>query len=326
MRGTGAVAALLDIAAAAMALILSPSRARLEAAPPAAAPLWPGPRAGRLLAATCLAGAILLALEVVWVRFLLLFLSGTSAAFASMLAVVLVGIAAGSFAASLWAGRDPSAHRWLPGLALLAGLASVLAYITFDRALDLAGAEYTETARAVFLESIWLMLPVCALSGLLFTLMGRALRDLVPDAARAAGLLTLANTTGAMIGAPLAGFALLPGLGMERSFFALAAAYGAVAVLPGRRGRRARDARGRSGCSWGAARPRSRCSWPCSRSASRTGGTSGGSCSGSPPTAPVPSRSWKASRRRSSSCARTSSASRSSTGSSPTASPCRGRG
>jgi spermidine synthase len=231
MRGTGAAAALLDIAAAAIALVLSRRAPASEAPPPKASALWPGPRAGRLLAATCVAGATLLALEVVWVRFLLLFLSGTSAAFASMLAVVLLGIAAGGFAASLWAGRDPSAHRWLPGLALLAGLASVLAYITFDRALDLAGADYTETARALFVESIWLMLPVCALSGLLFTLLGRALRDLVPDGTRAAGLLTLANTTGAMLGAPLAGFALLPGLGMERSFFALAAAYGAVAVL-----------------------------------------------------------------------------------------------
>ena len=157
--------------------------------------------------------------------------AGRSSAFAAMVSIVLLGIGAGGLLASLWTGRDPSAHRWLPGVALLAGLTTVLAYITFHRALELAGADYTAEPRAIFIEATWLMLPVCALSGLLFTLTGRALRDVVPDATRATGLLTLANTTGAMLGAPLAGFALLPGLGMERSLFALAAAYGAVAVL-----------------------------------------------------------------------------------------------
>ena len=49
-------------------------------------------------------------------------------------------------------------------------------------------------------------------------------------AARAAGLLTLANTAGAMLGPLLAGFVLLPRLGMERSVFALSAAYAAVAL------------------------------------------------------------------------------------------------
>jgi spermidine synthase len=231
LRGTGAVAALLDIAAAVVAAILSRRARAPEPAAPEATPAALGPRGLRLLAAAFLAGAILLALEVVWLRFLLLFLSGTSAAFASMLAVVLLGIGAGGLAASLWAGRDPAAHRWLPGVALLAGLASVLSYITFDRALGLAAADYTQAPRAVFLESAWLMLVVSFLSGLLFTLTGRALRDVVPDATRATGLLTLANTTGAMLGAPLAGFALLPGLGMERSFFVLALSYGVVAVL-----------------------------------------------------------------------------------------------
>ena len=43
------------------------------------------------------------------------------------------------------------------------------------------------------------MSAACFLSGILFTFMGRALRDEVDDATRATGLLTLANTTGAMV-------------------------------------------------------------------------------------------------------------------------------
>ena len=44
-------------------------------------------RARQLLLAACLSGALLLALEVVWFRFLLLVVTGTSLAFAVMLLV-----------------------------------------------------------------------------------------------------------------------------------------------------------------------------------------------------------------------------------------------
>jgi spermidine synthase len=43
--------------------------------------------------------------------------------------------------------------------------------------------------------------------------------------------LTLVNTTGAMCGAPIAAFVLLPWLGMERSIFGIAALYGAIGAL-----------------------------------------------------------------------------------------------
>ena len=148
-----------------------------------------------------------------------------------MLSIVLLGIGAGGLAASRWSARDAAAHRWVPAVAFLAGVAAISTYVSFDRFLVLLGADYSQTPRATFVESCWLMLAVCFASGILFTLMGRALRDDVADVTRATGLLTLANTTGAMLGGPLAGFVLLPGLGMERSFFVLALAYGAVAVL-----------------------------------------------------------------------------------------------
>src|SRR4029077_3815919 len=48
---------------------------------------------------------------------------------------------------------------------------------------------------------------------------------------RAAGWLALANTAGATFGPPLAAFALLPTLGMERAFFVLALTYGVIGLL-----------------------------------------------------------------------------------------------
>jgi hypothetical protein len=88
--------------------------------------------------------------------------------------------------------------------------------------------------------SSWLMLPVCALSGALFTFLGHALRADAGEDARAAGLLTLANTVGAMLGSLTAGFVLLPLAGVETSLLLLTAVYGLVAALSAPPGRRAR--------------------------------------------------------------------------------------
>jgi spermidine synthase len=78
------------------------------------------------------------------------------------------------------------------------------------------------------------MLPVSVVSGVLFTMLGRAAKKTIKTETRTAGLLTMANTLGAMFGALLGGFFLLPVVGMEISFFVLAALYGLVAlIIPG---------------------------------------------------------------------------------------------
>ena len=55
--------------------------------------------------AAFLSGACLLALEVVWFRFLSMFVVTGTLAFALMLSVVLAGIGIGSLAASMWLKR-----------------------------------------------------------------------------------------------------------------------------------------------------------------------------------------------------------------------------
>ncbi|MFP8881980.1 MAG: fused MFS/spermidine synthase [Myxococcota bacterium] len=75
------------------------------------------------------------------------------------------------------------------------------------------------------------MFPVSMCSGILFPLLGAQLREWIDVETRAAGLLTFANTIGAMLGSLLACFALLPVAGVEVSLFGLAAGYGVVALL-----------------------------------------------------------------------------------------------
>ena len=74
----------------------------------------------RLLAAAALCGGALLGLEVLWFRFLQLFAFGTSAVFAVMLTVVLLGIALGGLAGGEWLRARPDAVRLASVLALAA--------------------------------------------------------------------------------------------------------------------------------------------------------------------------------------------------------------
>ncbi len=231
IRGAALAAAGLNGAAALLAFSLARPLDREPAADPAPAEgRLPG-RALALLGAAFLLGGILLALEVVWFRFLLLFVHASSLAFAILLAVVLAGIGSGSLLASRALTRRPEAWRLLPAVALTSGLLTLATYVLFGAAPALAGLTGGPRWLHTTQLALFLMFPVSLLSGALFTLLGTALMREAGGVTRSAGLLTLANTTGAMLGSLAAGFVLLPALGMETSIRLLAAAYAAAALL-----------------------------------------------------------------------------------------------
>jgi spermidine synthase len=195
----------------------------------------------RILAAAFLAGGALLALEVVWFRFLLLFLDGTTLVFALMLAVVLAGIGLGGLA-----GARAARRGWLSPRAAAAGAAVVVVvtYAAFGGVLELLAPLRTQFFLVAVLLSAFLMAPAALLSGFLFTALGAQLRERMGDAAAATGVLTLANTAGAMLGSLLAAFVLLPVAGLERSFFLLALLYALIVLaIPAPAGARWRGLR-----------------------------------------------------------------------------------
>jgi predicted membrane-bound spermidine synthase len=228
--GSAWFAALLNLGAATTVLWLSrrvgESHKVVDRA--AGGPSPPVSRAWRLLAGAFLAGGNLLALEVVWFRFLSMFVINSTLAVSVMLAVVLAGIGIGGLAGSRWLKYRPRAPAYLPAISLTAGCVSALSYQAFQ--ILTTGSQVAEWYRILWFACS-LAFPTALLSGVLFTLLGEALTRDVRSDARAAGWLTLANTAGAMCGSLVATFALLPALGMERAFFVLAAAYGAVALL-----------------------------------------------------------------------------------------------
>jgi spermidine synthase len=230
IRGAALVAALANATALVLALGLARSldAATAGAPPPPPAPL--PPRTGAVLAAAFAFGAILLALEVIWFRLLLLKILGSSLAFAVMLAVVLAGIALGGLAGAAWLSRAAGAARALPAVALASGALCAGTFALHGRMLAASQPGSIHALGGVLLLSLPLMLPVCLLSGVLFTLCGDALHRAGAGEARAAGLLALSNTTGAMLGSLAGGFVLLPEFGVAGSLRALAAAYAVTAL------------------------------------------------------------------------------------------------
>ncbi len=235
VRGTAVVALVVNLLSAAAALALGRSAHEAEQAAPAARPTPPAARAGisRLLVAAFLSGAIFLALEVVWFRFLALFVYGTGLVFTVLLAVVLAGIALGGLHAARWLRDGRRAAPALPALALASACASLAGYAGYGAVLD-AFLQPGHAAAALWhvaLLAIPLMAPAAWLSGVLFTALGEAARERLGGQARPAGLLTLANTLGGAVGSLAGGFLLLPRLGMEGSILLLAGLYVGIAAL-----------------------------------------------------------------------------------------------
>ena len=233
IMGTATWAASFNLVAAFGALAIARGGEEREPLSPARSRPRLSQRACRILAASFLCGGILLALEVVWFRFLQLFLPGTSLTFAVLLSIVLGGIGIGGLAASVWFRKSRCASRRAAALALGMGIVSMLGYGLVD--LVLAGKTETRLSSGYGLDDLslclLLILPVSLLSGIQFTLLGQIAQEELGDEMRSAGLVTMANTIGAMIGPLLAGFVLIPSMGMEVSFFVLGLAYAAVALL-----------------------------------------------------------------------------------------------
>jgi predicted membrane-bound spermidine synthase len=251
ISGSAWVASLLSVAAAFLAFTLTTRRFEPEPEGSDAGPGIPQPqpllskrarsgphlrlgqgeawRRSTLLTGAGLAGAALLALEMVWFRFLSMYVLTTTLTMSVLLAVVLAGIGLGGLAASRW---ETGGAQCAP-VAFLAGCSTASSYLAFQWLTH--GAQIAAWYRVAWLACA-LTGATSFLSGVLFTSFGQALRDLLAtpddrDSVRPAAWLALVNTAGAMCGAPIAAFLLLPWLGMERTIVAIAALYGAIGTL-----------------------------------------------------------------------------------------------
>jgi spermidine synthase len=212
------IGVLLSISAAALVWPLGVAKRRLEAIPPVAAEETrkQGNRRGIvLLLLFFLVGVVALGGEVLWTRYLGLFVHATTYTYTITLSVVLLGIVLGSFVAGRWFDRTKIRGRYLGALQGVTGL-SLLVLMMLPAAfwIQRAGEPWI-----VFL----LLLPPAVLSGAAFPLAVRMRVARARDASVGAGTMAAVNTIGGVIGALGVGFVLLPGLGLEMSIKILAA-------------------------------------------------------------------------------------------------------
>jgi spermidine synthase len=229
-RATLMVASAANVAIGVAAFL---SRLRARPSPDASLPVRepPGRRDVRSIPATDgragawpvvalgLSGAASMIYEVAWTRALGLVIGSSTYAFTAMLLVFLVGIAGGAALYSWLRGRQRATRRLFALLQIAIGVTAVVALQAFERApeLFLLGVKWSDSP--AFVQAVQLavsaaaLLPSALLIGATFPCAAGAIAQ-SGGAGRRVGHLYAANTLGAIAGTVLAGFVLVPAVGM----------------------------------------------------------------------------------------------------------------
>ena len=188
-----------------------------------------------------LSGAAALGAEVVWTRLLGMLLLATVYVFSIILAVFLIGLAAGGAAAS-WLIRRTRADISLGvcQLVLTLGIAWTGMVITgilpFWSDAILTTTNPWEMFVLDFKRCAFAILPAALLWGASFPLAcAAAIKSPDDDASRVAGGVYAANTLGGIVGALMVSLVLIPWIGTQQSqriILMLAALSGAIVLLP----------------------------------------------------------------------------------------------
>jgi spermidine synthase len=212
--------ALVFMAAAALARSVAASRVRTgEALESAASQVHDAGHFHWILPAMTISGAVSFLYEVLWTRLLGQVLGGSTAAFASMLSSFLLGIALGSAIASRFAKTRRQAAMGFALSQLGTGILAWVAFRAADLLPDLAravGAAPSAPAAGAAAAGV-ILLPVTLCIGATFPFAVRLLARNASEAASVSGRVYAWNTVGSILGAVMAGFVLLPELGLENT-------------------------------------------------------------------------------------------------------------
>jgi spermidine synthase len=234
IRATTWIAVALNIAAAGGAFWLvragwrapvvpSTRRKIRRPAPPFRAVHAPRPKLAA--AAAGVSGIAALVYEVAWTRLLALVVGPTTYAFTIMAASFITGIAVGSSLGVRLARHSARVPLWLAAMLLATAMSSVLAAWFTASHLPLIVARQTAAAiefGPLLLQEAMaimiLLMPASISLGATFTLALAAASPAIETAARDTSRIYAANTVGAVAGAIVAGFFLIPRVGLQATF------------------------------------------------------------------------------------------------------------
>jgi spermidine synthase len=176
-------------------------------------------------------GALALASEVLWTRTLETLLGNSTYAFATIVLLYLLGIAAGSWIMSLVVGRLRALHLWLAALLLYMGVWTVASIYLFFNIIE-GVVQYSDSMVSLsvmllsYVKTVSLLLPLSLLSGACFPVATRILDPEARDARGASVARAYAwNTLGAVAGSLAAGFLIAPHFDYFQALYLLAALY-----------------------------------------------------------------------------------------------------
>ena len=202
---------------------------------------------------TAVSGMCALALEVMWMRAISVAIGTTTYSFTVMLSAFLVGIALGSWLHAAFPLKRIRIELQFGVVLMGIGLASMIfaqripdlprLAVLLNTSLHPEGSGL-RLGTALF-TSFAVMLVPCILMGVAFPLAAQARASMQAAFGRSVGDVVGLNTLGAIVGSVLAGFVLIPRLGLQRGMLVVAAAnlaYGLIvtgfataSALPARR-------------------------------------------------------------------------------------------
>lgn len=232
-RGAYFVTMAITVAVGLIALLLSAReepRVRPDPAPQPRDPRW-----RKLLVLSALSGLLALALQVLWTRLFAQSVQNSVQSFAAILAVYLLALAGGGALAHLLARRTWRAAPVLAFILALGAFLTAASLVVFRLSTGperlALGSGWGEYLRALFGTTAVVIGPPVLFLGTVFPYLMRAAQDRTRDPGAALGALGGWNTLGAAVGAPLAGFVLLPAMGPATAIRVVALAYAALAVV-----------------------------------------------------------------------------------------------
>jgi spermidine synthase len=262
LGAAGSAAAALGAAVIARSLLGARSaeeESPAAATAPAASADEPAQPFGRWVALYALSGFVSLALEMAWFRVLDVAAKGAAFTFGTLLGIYLVGLAGGTFAASLLAARvrrplaaflscqvgivlttlvAHAAMVWLPADWPI--VSALVRYGTRLYGLQMFAFDFREFLAVYVAMPLVLLGPSTFLMGFGFPILQRATQAGPLTSGRRVGLLQAANIAGCTLGSLLTGLVLFDAIGTAGVFRALALLSAAVALVGWRASRRGR--------------------------------------------------------------------------------------
>jgi spermidine synthase len=174
-----------------------------------------------------LSGFVSLAYQVVWMRTLAIFSLSAVFSFSVMLATFLMGLAIGGAVMSRQIDRFKKPLLVFSILQLAIGISTILGQYIFAKLPTIIEAltlptDLLSVVWAELLPALVTMLLPTLLIGATFPVAARIYADLDDHVGERIGRLYAGNTLGAMLGSLVAGFVLIPTLGLQNSILCLA--------------------------------------------------------------------------------------------------------